>query len=304
MRNGAETLLPQGVIRPDFAARSESSPIRQVIYAGTSPKKGALLDMLTRPLGITVIRKDAGKEHNDSPTPTITTRKIDVVLPTIVDKKKGPPNPQAPVLVVAADVLTYSPKLRSDGFIEQVPRGKPGEIFDIRQVFQDMRDAARTSGDIRNYSYNIDAASEARITKGEEVEVTRGRNLAHVALDQELVDYFATEEGISEYLKVLKAFLKGPYYISEEGPKHPGSPAGVAGGLELAVLGYFGAVHKVDRISRKDPDIYMKNFRNIVVTAYFGFHEDVLTLVNPNAIQMIEDWTYVDNITNFAGMAA
>lgn len=302
MRSGGpETLLPQGVIKPDFAAhpRPETENPQVVYYAGASPKRGALLRMMTETQGTILVSIPGGPEDNALAPVEIAAGKIDHAILELTKRGVINPDSEARIVLVAADVQVHSPILKHDGKTVSRTSGKPEEPYGVRQLFQGMIDSARVTGDKRDYRYLIEAGSEAQTMIGAlTTEKDPHTNYFHIALEQQAVDFFATQNGTKLYMDALSRFLRSPQYLSS-GLVHPGSPTEICGGLDLAVLEKLRAVRKINQTPRESPE-FENELKSAFLAAYIGFDVSILKHVNPNAQGLIAQWPWLQKVTNYA----
>ncbi len=301
MRSGGpERLLPYGVTRPDFVARPrpETETPTVIYYAGGSLKRKAFLQMMAEAQGKTFLLIGGGPENNNLDPVQIAAGKIDRAISELKSHGKISPDSQAQSIFIAADVQIHSPTLKPGGETVSRTSGKPEELYDVRQVFQGMTDSARVTGDRRNYGYMMEAGSESRTMAGERTtRIEADTNFFHIALEQQVVDFFATPEGARLYLDELNRFLKSPQYLSN-GLNKPGSPTEICGGLDLAVLEKLRAVRRINRTPRESPD-FESELKAAFFAAHVGFDVSVLEQVNPNAQNSINQWPWLKGIMEY-----
>lgn len=301
MQRGAEILLPQGVTRPDFVARphpeAENPPI--IYYAGKSLKRIAFLQRMAAAQGKILLSVGGGLEDNDLKPEQIATGKIEHALALLGKSGEIDLNSRTKIILIAADVQVHSPTLKPDGKTASRASGKLKELYEVRHVFQGMTDSARTIGDKRDHRYLIEAGSESRTMVGAQIiETKKDTNYFHIALEQQAVAFFATPEGAEQYLDELSRFLRSPQYLSN-GVEEPGSPTEISGGLDLAVLKKLGAVRKINQTPRESPD-FERVFGSAIFAAYIGFDASVLEQISPNAQQLIDQWPWLQKVTDYA----
>jgi len=298
---GSEILLPHGVTKPDFVAprRPETEAPSIIYYAGKSPKRKAFLQTMAETQGKTLLPIDGGPENNSLDPVQIAAGKIEHALLLLGIGKKIDPDSKTQTVLVAADVQIHSPFLKPDGKTVSRTSGKPEELYNVRQIFQGMIDSAIATGDKRNLQYLIEAGSESRTMAGPRtIRIEADTNYFHIALEQQAVEFFATQNGTKMYLDELNRFLKCPQYLSN-GITCPGSPTEICGGLDLAVLKKLGAVRKINQTPRESPD-FESELKAAFLAAYVGFDVSVLEQVNPNAQRLIEQWPWLQRVTDYA----
>jgi hypothetical protein len=300
MHSGAEILPPQGIIRPDFATRSETEKPQVVYYAGQSPKRISLLRMVVEAKGKIFASAPGGPEDNNLNPIQIAIGKIDHAVSFLINNQKIKPNSGSENVFVAADVQIHYPSLKPDGKTVSRTSGKLETPYGVRQLFQGMIESARVRGDKRDYRYLIEAGSASKTMLGlQTIQKTEPPpNFFHIALEEQAVDFFATPSGTELYLNGLNRFLRSPQYLSN-GSRHPGSATEICGGLDLAVLEKLGAVRKINQTPRESPDFESES-KAALFAAYVGFDISVLEQVNPNAKALIEQWPWLQKVTDYA----
>lgn len=298
MRSSLETLQSVYLRTPDVIASPETQ-IDEIIYTGTSPKRGAVLSLLARQQGKTLIRIPGGPENNNLDPVQIAGAKIDHVTSVLKEQGRIFPDSKVKRVLVGADVQVHSPILGPDGKTVSKSRGKPEEMGDVMNVFQGMRNSALATGDKRYYGYMIEAGSESRTMVGNQVlRIESATNFYFVALQRQAVDYLATPEGTEEYLNLLKTFLRSPIYTSN-GISQSSSPTQICGGLDLSVLNKFGAIRKINQTHAEDTH-FEEELESATFAAYVGFDSSVLEQIHPKAKQIVKPWPWVKAIVDYA----
>ncbi len=290
--------MPQETLVP-LRRERDPHPDSVIIGVTTSPRRQDYLRSLALFAGYRTMFVSGPNPELDHPDMVqVAKHKAEYVLSPanpnhqIAEFAKSPSS-----FVIAADVRTrplilhssdVDQRLTPDRPAVAISLGKPQTPEDVRHTLGKMSRAAKRHEqsyyEVESGTYIIGRGSRS----GTPDSVT-------AVLDSDLIQYFSTNKGFSEY---LQGFFR--FYSTEE-IRGLGKPklTDVAGGLSLGTLLSLGAVKNLDGIEREDP-----RFRNAVKSALnkalFGFNSSVMKQIVPNIADFVDSYPLLEAATNLA----
>ena len=273
------------------------SPIG-IVYFGESPKRETLLRHVARETGLTFRRLPGGQEDNNLSSAEIASAKIGYglreELPRIIRSSRRTR------VAIAGDVTILVQTLRRDGNIDWDRLGKPEHPrADFQEVLRNMIRTVETTGDHSYFSYCIDAASESRLIQGleEKRQPVVANHFINVALKEDAVRYFATDQGTQEYLDASRKLLESSLHRNGLEGHQRSSPADACAAFEIAIWEMFKAISSIDGKGRSN-----RRFKYKLLTAfkaaYHGIDPEVVAQVHPDAPRLVAQWNWPDQVMN------
>jgi len=267
-----------------------------IVYFGESPRREKLLRLVSTKTGLAFRRLPGGQENNDSSSTDIVAGKINYglseELPRIIRSSRKTR------VAIAGDVTLLVQTVRRNGSIGWDRIGKPEHPrADFQEVLRKMIRTVEAKGDPSYFSYAIDAASESRLIQGLALkrEPTVKSSFISVALKEEAVRYFATDQGAQEYLDTSRRLLASSLYRSGLVDRRGSSPAEACAAFEIAVWEMYKAISSIDREKRSG-----RRFKHKLLTAfkaaYHGIDPDVVAQVHPDAPRLVAQWDWPNQI--------
>ena len=288
-------------VRTYFAPNKELPPAPEsrtpdiVIYAGTSHRRLHFLKYAFP--GSEVISIPAGNEEETHNIGEIMQDKLAAVTP--IAKIKMLKNPGKTGIVVASDIESF-PLIYENGRTSNQGKGKPKSLEEVRATFERMYEASRKMseawGKELNPYYLINASSGTRdLQTGDLIPKHHG---CVIELDAETIRDFGTTEGFDRYVGEFVDFFSSDRY-SYNGVHPPICPTDVAGGFDTGVLTRMGAIIAIDTVNRNDPG-FRDNLAYLINHSNVGIHSTVLRPFNPKIDQKVQDWPWLQTVTDYA----
>ncbi len=286
---------PLGFGNAESAPSPETPTPDFVFYAGTSHRREHFLKFCFP--NSTVISIPPGPERRTHEVDQIMIDKIDAVLPQA--RTRMLKNPGQTGIVVAADTESF-PLTLENGRPTNLGKGKPENVSEVRDTFQLMYEAARRMsegwGEEVNPYYYVNASSGVRdLQTGDLIPKHHG---CIIELDSEVIKNLGTVRGFNKYAGEFSRFFSSPRYLYN-GNHPPIKITDVAGGIDIGVMSRLGAVVGVDSVKRHDAG-FREQLSYVINHSTVGIHATVLRKFNPGVSERINNWPWLQKVTDYA----
>ncbi|HUV47209.1 MAG TPA: hypothetical protein VMW29_03685 [Candidatus Bathyarchaeia archaeon] len=244
-----------------------------IVYAGASPKRTALLEMLLEDQGTTLLTCPFPFEPNDQDAGVVAQYKRVVALSEL-----GLPPDKS--LVIAAD--TQTSVVLEDGRL--LPRNKPRNPEEILANFRAMETGA----------YEVNAAT-VFFNDGQCIEDSLR---CRVGLRGDVLAALQTRVGLAEYCRLAQQFYSEPPYSTSGFP--PMGLKDMSGGISLPVLRRMDGIESINgsNLLELPSDELHDVLKEALFTVAVGLSPRLLERINPKARQIIYNWSWLTQTTD------
>lgn len=292
----------QRQLRPEHQLSKENG-ISQVIYAGRSVRRTAALQYVLP--DVEVISIPGGDERDIADVALIAEEKVDHVEAVIsteayrcavnlgnitaVTELLSSEKNYYGLAVIAADTRTKTPSCqgRGDGVYDWFSKGKPGNSVQVYEHFESMDQAERMG---KPPCYSVDTATTLRMYEPVKKKI-REVDKVIVSLKSRAAYWLASCGGFETYLQAFRRFYDSDLYSSGHV-----CPTDISAGISLPVLTSLRVVDNINGISVDNPH-FQQVYKESLYSVAVGMHPKVLNEINPEAGQRINEWGWLNEIT-------
>lgn len=181
--------------------------------------------------------------------------------------------------VVAADTMVFVPRQNNHGQTEYIGLKKPKTQDELQENFVNLTSQAQQS--TRPHYVLISTSGKRDFASHREQFEEHGTTVTFNPL---LLEYFATNTGINDYVHGFREFYKSIQYAAGDF-----SPYDVAGGLTIEYLHARRAVEAIDTVPYNST-IFPRVFENATFRAAAGIEPKILRSYNPNVKSVASTW--------------
>jgi len=185
-------------------------------------------------------------------------------------------------LIVGADIRTEI--LTPKGFVS---RGKPKDGEHL--VWENFAQMSLVDGKL---GYRLVAGSAV----DHEGKMTKSFSLCRVFIKKEGMIYLSSLRGFEEYKAAYLDFYSSPPYSSQN--LRPIGLRDVSGGISLPVLVSMGLVEGISFDGVNMIDLSRESLMRAIFIAGVGYGPAVLEKLDPNYLEIIKAWDWLNQVTN------